>query len=482
MDRQCVISAAVLFLFLWAGGEAFAERAEGEQSAAGELIQKGLTPETEALLCSLSRQSLRSAAREYLLREKEYTRFDRVLTFLERQDFGIDVLRLVYPKLLLERQERKFRIRIFRSIVRILPEMARDFLEAELDRRDSKILDEILMLYSRYRDQGAVKRAVEFLFRDDTVYAAVEALGKMGGRDSIPHLIRKMGDTGSELRQNIGFALAAITGYEFGSRKDVWSLWWKKYGEDFEVKRFLRDFRKVHAVRDYVPFDMSLVSFFLESVRDEAVGDWEPALNADSYIQRIIANPRAWRGVLFVLRGQIKECEKIPEERCSLVRIVLSRYPLCHMITPAPVSREGEHGVFRAVFYKLRRGMHSKQPLLIFVGRQMRPQGSSEEVIRQLIRDFGSRDHDVRKTSREKILAERKQAVPHLIQVITADTDPVIKSTALLVLAEIDPERSLPFIEIYIVSDNILLQACAEMALADIFERNPSSGTPSERE
>ena len=464
------IAAVFACICISAAGAAAGETYCKQLSEAGG--EQGLTQKLHSKLDLLSLDELRDTAGTLLLKETEYERFDRMLTYLEKRKRSRDILEPLYAKLLLEITGAPFRIRIFRSLVSIMPERARPFLEAELDWRESDIHRYLLPLYASYGDAASVERIARFLDRDDTAAAAVEAMAAAGHRAAVPVLIKNLHRCSGELQIQTAQALKSITGYEFGTRADVWELWWKKYGTYFRVKRFLKDFRKLHAVKDYAPVDQSLFSFFLESVRDDSLCAWRPYMDADEYIQQIITQPRTWRGAVFILKGTIRDRTEIPEKACTLAHIVLRRYPLCNLFICGSVPSEGEHGIFRAVFYKLRRGPYSDQPLLLFIGRQTDIRDPGSDEISRMIRRFASKDPEVRKRLRKQMAAKGMKAVPYLINAVRNCRDSVVRSTALIMLAEIAPEQSLPLIEECIVSDDILIRACAETALSNIFNNS----------
>jgi hypothetical protein len=65
--------------------------------------------------------------------------------------------------------------------------------------------------------------------------SAIHALGAVRHKDSIGPLIQRMAVEEGRLIQDIGEALANVTGRDFGQRLDGWQRFWETYHERFEI-------------------------------------------------------------------------------------------------------------------------------------------------------------------------------------------------------------------------------------------------------
>lgn len=65
--------------------------------------------------------------------------------------------------------------------------------------------------------------------------SAIAALGRVRHVDSIGPLIERMGREEGRLIEDIGAALARITGRDFGARIDAWQNFWKTYEGKFQI-------------------------------------------------------------------------------------------------------------------------------------------------------------------------------------------------------------------------------------------------------
>jgi hypothetical protein len=81
--------------------------------------------------------------------------------------------------------------------------------------------------------------------------SAIAALGVVRHVDSIEPLITRMGVEEGRLREDIGAALAKVTGRDFGTRLDAWQNFWKTFQGRFQIptEQELAKLRAVQAQR-----------------------------------------------------------------------------------------------------------------------------------------------------------------------------------------------------------------------------------------
>lgn len=436
-----------------------------------QLIGGGINDEIKVHLNGMGLNSLSSLTCSYLKEEKNPEHFNGYMDFLGGSISGREVLKQVYSRLLIDIQESSSRVRILRSIVDVLGDKGKVFLISELENNDPAVVKGILTLLPRYRSPETNKVIKRFLKKKEMRAEAVKALGAIGLRENIPVLIDLLEKWGSgKAKGAVAESLKQITGYDFGTRYTVWEIWWNKYGSSFEEKRLLRDFRIVGNVEDYSPIVTEYFDYFFSSLSSFDKDSLYSDLKAEDYIVRIIRSPETWRGVLFSLTGEVARVEEVAEKNCYIISLRLAPYPLCQVIVPDSPPVTGVRSEFSAVFYKLSGEPRHAQPVVLFVGRTKSFFIKAGTQIEHLIERFRNSDIAIRNKAQEEIIAFEEDAVPYLIKAIQENKDIHVRAISLIVLAEIDPDTALPFIEEYLVSDHQLLKSCAEMTLEKIFE------------
>ncbi len=445
---------------------------DGLDTIKERLLSSGLSEADAAQLKQLGLKDLRELTVMYLSDEEDPARFDLYLRNMEEWEYGRQLLAGLYPRLFLGVDTPKLRLRLCRSVVETTPEKGEPFLAAELESASEEFKPDILRMFGSYRSEPAFKAVLSYLdASSDTGTAAAEVLGKMGGKEAVPYLIgilRKVGRV--KQKKAAAESLREITGYDFGTRHNVWEIWWTKYGKFFEKKRFLRDFRVLNAVEDYKELNREYFTYFFDGIKGKDLASVSDKLSAEAYSGNIIGEPAKYRGVLFSVSGKPVSVETVPEAGCYIVTLTMSTYPFCQIIcegTPPLVKPE----VYNAVFYKLRGDSANRKPVMVFVGAADAPAGKPEkEEAVLLIRTCALGKPAEQKEARRKLLDKGKSSVPALKEAVNGESDPVCRATALLILADIDPGEAFPLIEASLTSSEPLLRSSAELILEKLLQ------------
>lgn len=90
------------------------------------------------------------------------------------------------------------------------------------------------------RTQEAIE-TLYFLLADPDWSVRVEALQRVGNlrrKDSIPHLIRRLGAENGRIKGDVAAVLRLITGLDLGRTPTRWKMWWTKEGAEFVVPEY----------------------------------------------------------------------------------------------------------------------------------------------------------------------------------------------------------------------------------------------------
>jgi hypothetical protein len=101
-------------------------------------------------------------------------------------------------------------------------------LARELDSSDPAVVSDSLITMNQRHDPEGMEKAIALLKSDHAevwINAAIY-LGGMEKAESIPYLIKAMGDVEDDRKDEIVSDLTAITGQSFGGDANAWREWW----------------------------------------------------------------------------------------------------------------------------------------------------------------------------------------------------------------------------------------------------------------
>ena len=442
-------------------------------SFAEKLLQEGLNEENSQILLTQTVPEIIEITHSYLCIEKDLIRTDTYLRTIEGVISDQGVWLGLYSRLLKDITYPSTRLSVLESIARTIPEKGRPILENELSIMDAPLKCRIIEIIASYNDTRAVALIIPLLKNSDCSITAIRALAQIADASSVPVLIPLVKSSNRKVRRIASMALHTITGYDFGGSYNLWSLWWKQYGASFLHKRLLRDFRKVHAVRDYSPIQKELWKYFVSEINRIDIANMTSSYEIDTVLNDIMKNPNGWRGVVCSLTGIVQTVEDLPEAGVQICNLVVQTYPFCQIIVPHGTVKKNERMRFNAVFYKIHGQTHDSKPAILFVGKPITVSvPRSKNIIGKLIELLGSPDDQKRQNAYSRLLKMKDQAVPALTVAAQSNTQSLIRSSALLILARLDITKALPLIEEAFMSTDPLVRASAGMALESAFDEN----------